>query len=183
MSLFFYSWCHMVLIIRLDAYFWARWVLIKNLNHNVLCSGEGVAALTLRRWGWGLLGRAAVSRGRAMIHQLGRRVAAHLLRVAGGVMFNGWVRVHDLQRARIRWLSYGFRCRDALCFAILLGRLSFFLTSWWDYVGFLSFSEFLKSWSNSDAGVGLCCAPGQIVFRCRHFVGVSLSRKWKWFWW
>ena len=88
----------------LDAYFWARWVLIKNLNHNALCSGEGVAAraLTLRRGGWGLLGRAAVSRGRAKIHQLGRRVAAHLLRVAGGVMVNGGVRVHDLQLARIR---------------------------------------------------------------------------------
>ena len=154
MSLFFYSWFHMVLIIRLDAYFWARWVLIKNLNHNALCSGEGVAALTLRRWEWGLLGRAAVSRGRAMIHQLGRRVAAHLLRVAGGVMFNGWVRVHDLQRARIRWLSYGFHCRDALCFYIQLGRLSF-LSHIMTRLCWLSF--FLTSWSNSDVGIGLLC--------------------------
>ena len=180
MSLFFYSWFHMVLIIRLDAYFWARWVLIKNLNHNALCSGEGVDALTLRRWGWGLLGRAAVSRGRAMIHQLGRHVAAHLLRVAGGVMFNGWVRVHDLQRARIRWLSYGFHCRDALCFSIRLGRLpvSFFLTSWRDYVGFLSFTHLeaiLMLVMVSAVPLGQLCS-GVDIFRFLFICIRSLSR-------
>ena len=129
----------------LDAYFWARWVQvrIKNLNHNELCSGEGVAALTLRRWGWGLLGRAAVSGGRAMIHQrLGRRVAAHLLRVAGGVMFNCGVRVHDLQRARIRWLSID---------AILI--IGFGLSQASQLLGIGWFFFFLIFWSNSDVGI------------------------------
>ena len=72
----------------------------------------------------GFLGRAAVRRGRAKtreqhLRQLGwRRDVAYLLRVVGGVTFNGGVMVDDLQRERIRWLSHGFHCRDALCFSI-----------------------------------------------------------------
>ena len=110
----------------------------------------------------GFLGRAAVRRGRAKtreqhLRQLGwRRDVAYLLRVVGGVTFNGGVRVDDLQRERIRWLSHGFHCRDALCFF----RSTREVKQFWcrDYIFSSLLQAILMLWV-------FCCAPGPNVLR------------------
>ena len=154
MNMVFSSWFHMVLIIELYAFLGQM-----GLDLGTWTIMRCVLGTAWLQWG---AGGASQPAGRATSRG-GRRLVQRWSQ-------GSWFADGDDQ-VTIFWCSLQ-RCtlffhstREVVFLSHIMMRLCW-----------LSF--FLTSWSYSDVGIGLCCAPGPVVLRCRHvfFCIRSLSR-------